>query len=408
MSALPPAASVPVRRQAGQPAQRPRIPWWLSVSLIFVAARAVSTVLILILASVQGRNPWTLASPGYFDFATIWDGRWYNIVQVAGYPSQLPLTATGQVGENAWAFLPGYPGVVSAVMFVTGLPWPVASVVVSFGFGLAAALLFYRLMRLRLGASTALFAVVLFCVAPVSPLFQLSYAESMYLALLTLALYLLLRRRYWWLVPVVIVMGFTRPSGLAFALALGLHVVYRWWVRARDPFPMRERAASVVVTGVAVLAGIAWPAIAGVVTGEPMAYFDTELAWRSVYIGYQDLIPFTAWFQGGNWWLGFPLGAIVVTALILAFSLTLFLPAVRRLGVDLRLWLASYALYVLAVFFPQSSTFRILMPMFPLAGAAAVPESRIYRVLLVLACIAGQWGWLLICWGVDGQDWTPP
>jgi predicted RNA-binding protein YlqC (UPF0109 family) len=41
---------------------------------------------------------------------------------------------------------------------------------------------------------------------------------------LTLALYLLVSRRYWQLLPVVGVMALTRPSGLAFALALALHV----------------------------------------------------------------------------------------------------------------------------------------------------------------------------------------
>ena len=27
---------------------------------------------------------------------------------------------------------------------------------------------------------------------------------------------------------------------------------------------------------------------------------------------------------------------------------------------------------------------------------------------LVIVFLALQWGWLLICWGVDGLDWTPP
>jgi hypothetical protein len=78
------------------------------------------------------------------------------------------------------------------------------------------------------------------------------------------------------------------------------------------------------------------------------------------------------------------------------------------LGVYLRLWLVSYALYILAVFFPQSSTFRLLMPMFPLAGILAQPKSPSYRILLVLACIAGQWGWIHIAWWVDNYDWSPP
>ena len=31
-----------------------------------------------------------------------------------------------------------------------------------------------------------------------------------------------------------------------------------------------------------------------------------------------------------------------------------------------------------------------------------------YRWALVVLCVALQVGWLLICWGIDGRDWTPP
>ncbi|NEN06856.1 hypothetical protein G3T36_13390 [Diaminobutyricibacter tongyongensis] len=390
-----------------------RSPWWLSVILIFVASRIVTTVMLLVLASVQGPNPWTGAHPGYFDFAAIWDGRWYNIVSIAGYPSSLPLL-DGHVNQNAWAFMPGYPSVVDIVAFVTRAPWPVAAVIASTAFGLGAALVFYRLLRLRLLPSTSLYAVVLFCVAPVSPLFQLAYAESMYIFLLALALYLLMLRRYWWLIPVVTVMAFTRPSGLAFALALGMHVVYRFAVRARDPFPAADRVASIAVTIYSGLAGLAWPATAAIVTGSITAYTDTELSWRAQYIGFTHLVPFTPWFEGADWWfsfaLGLPawLGTVTVVLLIELYVVLLFTPAVKRLGVDLRFWLAAYGLYLLAVFFPQSSTFRLLMPIFPLLGVLAMPRSKVYRIALVIVFLALQWGWLLICWGVDGLDWTPP
>ena len=71
--------------------------------------------------------------------------------------------------------------------------------------------------------------------------------------------------------------------------------------------------------------------IAGLATGDLQAYFDTELAWRSAYIGYRELVPFTAWFQSGEWWLGQPMGTIAVIALILAFGAFLAAPAVGRL-----------------------------------------------------------------------------
>jgi hypothetical protein len=209
------------------------------------------------------------------------------------------------------------------------------------------------------------------------------------------------------------VWAFTRPGALAFALTLGLHVVVRWWRRRDDPFPPRERWLVVAVTAFAVVVGFAWPLIVWAATGEPSGYTDTELAWRAAYIGHQELVPFTAWFQGGAWWadfVGLPawLGLVVVGVLVAGFGAVLLLPAVRRLGTDIRLWLASYALYLLAVFFPQSSTFRLLGPMFPLVGALAVPRARWYRWGLVVVSLALQWAWLHWCWAVAGYDWSPP
>ncbi|WP_241981311.1 hypothetical protein [Cryobacterium algoritolerans] len=403
------------RLNPGAPARPGRLtarfrpaPWWAGVAAIWAASRIVTTTLVLLLARAQGANPWTAASPGYADFANIWDGRWYNIVAVAGYPSVLPVTVDGHVAENAWAFMPGYPAVVRLLMIVLDQPWAPMAVLVSLAFSLGSALLFYRLMLRVLGEPTALFAAVLFCVAPLSPILQFGYAESMYLFFLTLALLLLLERRYVLLFPVILVMAFTRPSGLAFALAMGLHLLQRWLSRAGDPFPIRERVVAASVAGFSAACGLAWPLIAWAATGSMTAYTDTELAWRSAYIGYQELVPFTAWFQSGVWWLGMPLGIVIVSALVLGFAALLYVSPVRRLGVDLRFWLAAYGLYLLAVFFPQSSTFRLLMPLFPLLGAVAIPKNPIYRAAVVLLFIAGQIGWLLLCWGVDGADWTPP
>jgi hypothetical protein len=101
-------------------------------------------------------------------------------------------------------------------------------------------------------------------------------------------------------------------------------------------------------------------------------------------------------------------GLLLVAAIIL-FGALLFTPAVKRLGVDLRFWVASYVLYLLAVFFPQSSVFRIFVPAFPLLGAIAQPRSRLYRVIVVLLFIAGQVAWVYMTWWFsDADDFTPP
>lgn len=388
-------------------------PWWVKVVVVFVLSRVVTTAIMLSFAARQLPNAWTGASPGYVDFASIWDGHWYYIISVVGYPSELPITDDGHVGESAWAFMPAYPAVVRLLMLVTGVDFPVVSVVVSVVCALGAALLFYKLMHLVLPGETALFAVVLFCVAPLSPILQVSYAEPMHLLLLVGALYLLLQRRYWMLLPVVAVMSLTRPSGLAFALALGLHVVYRFVRRRREEFPLRERISSVFATLFSGVMGLAWLGAAWAVTGSATAYTDTELAWRSAYIGYQELVPFTPWlkaagFWAGNWDVPLPLLVVILVLVVVGFFGALFTPWARRLGVDLRLWIASYGLYLLAVFFPQSSTFRLLVPLFPALGVLAQPRSPWYRIALVVLCIVGQFVWVDIAWWVDGYDWTPP
>ncbi|HXD60380.1 MAG TPA: hypothetical protein VN619_00490 [Lacisediminihabitans sp.] len=382
-------------------------PWWLRVVVLWTLSRVVTTWMMLVFAAWQGPNQWTGAHPDYLQFAQFWDSGWYHTIATTGYPAVLPFI-DGHVAANAWAFMPGYPFLVRALMEVTALPWEPMSVFVSLAFSLAGALAFYRLMRLVLPASVALFSTLLFCVAPLSPILQVSYAESMAGFLLTVTLYLLVRRRYLLMLPVIAVLALTRPTGLALALALALHVAFRWVRRGRDPYPARERVTSIIAVVFSGMMGLAWPAIAWLATGSPSAYTDTELAWRAPYIGYHELVPFGAWIQGAGFWMPGPLGIVALVLIVALFTTLLFLPSVRRLGTDLVLWIASYSLYLLAVFFPQSSTFRLLMPLNPLLGALAQPRSRIYRACLVVLFVAGQWGWIYICWWADGYDWTPP
>jgi hypothetical protein len=379
---------------------------------IFAASRIITTALLLWFAARQEANPWTVASPDYAQFAKMWDGHWYFIIALSGYPDVLPTTAEGYVGESAWAFMPGYPMLVRGLMLVTGIDFAPLAVAVSVLFAAGTALLMYRLFVDRIGSGAALFSVVLFCVAPLSPVYQLAYAESMHTFLLVLALYLLQERRYVLLVPVILVMALTRPSGLAFALVLLLHLVYRWWRRREDAFPPRETVAVILLGLFSAFMGIAWLLIAWGVTGSMTAYTDTELAWRRAYIGPGELVPFTPWIEGAKFWLQYQGGVLVVVGGILFIvgflAVVLFSRQARRVGTDVRFWLVSYLLYLLAVFFPQSSTFRLLVPLFPVFGIIAQPRSKVYRVAIVALFVVLQWVWIDICWRVDGADWTTP
>ncbi|GAA1690110.1 hypothetical protein GCM10009792_07720 [Microcella alkalica] len=395
-----------------------RPPWWLSILALYAGSRVVSTGVLLHFASRQQANAWTTAQPEYLEFARLWDGTWYWIIAAGGYPDAIPRDEAGLATENAFAFMPVYPFVVRGVMVLTGLPFAPTAVAVSVLAGAVAALLFHRLVRTWLDEREALLATALLCLAPVSPILQVAYAEALHLALLLGALLLVVRRRYAPLAVIVTIMALTRPSGLAFAFGLALLLAWRWCRdhRALEPFPMRERIELAAVTVIAGLAGLAWPGLVALLTGDLTGYIDTELAWRRPYIGPVELVPFTAWWQGAQWWLGDAVGPVVLVVVLAAAAASFALPQMRRMPVALRCWIVAYAVYLLAVFFPQSSTFRLLLPLAPVLGAigagALAVRPRWLRAALVMlllaASVAGQLGWVHIAWWVDGADWTPP
>ncbi|WIB12046.1 DUF3117 domain-containing protein [Curtobacterium sp. MCPF17_052] len=266
------------------------LPWWLRITVVYTLSRVLTTALMSGFARIQTANSFTVQHPSYLSFASIWDGAWYRVIAASGYPSTLPIDAAGHVTENAWAFMPAYPFMVRALMTVTGASFEFVAVGVSLLAGWGAALVFRRLMGRFLDPARATFATVLFCVAPVSVVFQVAYAEAMGLLLLLVALLLLVQRRYWAMLPVVLLLGITRPTGLAFALLMGLFVVVGVlrpaWLRMPERLTVRTAVAPAIVAVVSGLVGLAWPAIAWAATGVPRAYTDTELAWRSSYIGW--------------------------------------------------------------------------------------------------------------------------
>ena len=426
-----------------------RVPWWLGVLAIWGVSRAITTGILLWFAARQGENAWTSASPGYLDFARLWDAHWYYIIAAVGYPDEIPRDESGLAGESAWAFMPVYPGLVRIGMALSGdfsaQGFATVAVTISVLASLAAALLFYALARRWLSAGSAMLGTALFCVAPLSPILQVGYAESLHLALLLGALILVLDRRWVVLPFVVTIMALTRPSGLAFALLLVLVWGWRWMRRVDEPFETVERVRLGAAAVVAGLAGLAWPGIVAVATGDVFGYTDTELAWRRPYIGDVELLPFTPWWQGAQWWgeqvwwpapavpgvswlTGAVLGPVILVAMLVLCAAAFALPAMRRMPIELRFWIVAYALYLLAVFFPQSSTFRLLVPLAPVLGAVALAianvgtgrvgrrwsprVAHVARVLLVVLAITlgivGQIVWVHIGWSVDGSDWTPP
>lgn len=375
-----------------------RIPRWLAILLIFGASRIVSSGILLWFAAGQAHNAWTAAHPDLFEFSRIWDSHWNRIVAESGYPTTLPVDNHGRIAENAWAFLPLYPMLVRAVMSVTGVPFSIVSVILStlaFGGFLFTA---DRLFRRAIGDGPALAAISIIAFAPTAPIFQVGYSESWGMLFLALILVAVSERRWWWAGILIPFAALTRPIGVPLAFMAAFVLVHEWKNG-------RDRAAHVWLTVVAGLSAIAWPVIAWLVTGRMTAYLETELAWRRPYLGNKGHGWGTGWWDAAVWWFkdGAPwvMGGVALLVIVIAA-----LPTTRALGRTMLAWVASYVLYLVLVFFPQSSTFRILMPLFPLAGTFA--KKRGVTVAAIIAGVIGQYFWVRWCWAVDDYDWTPP
>lgn len=386
---------------------------WLRVLLAYAATRALTFALFLIVSATQADNYWTKANPSYFDFLNIWDVEWYGKIFNHGYPSVLPVGADGTVLQNEWAFLPGFPSAVKAFAF-TGLDWKYLAPILAAIFGACFALVAFKLFAAKLNDHQAFWAVVLFNISPASPILQTGYAESLGLLLVALVLYFWITDRFWLTILAMVGLAFTRPGLAAFALSFAAVWGYRF-IRAR----MGKRAFAIIdalklgaLSATALALNFAWPLIAALVTGRHDAYVATELAWRAGYpFGGGGLNPILPWFSSAEYFIGGPAGQAVVILAIVGAVAIFFIPEVRQLGLDLNVFVASYFVYLLLFFFPQSSILRILMPTFVLYGALAqvfVAWPKRWRHLSLAAMVVLQLGWLLVCWRYQAPDFSPP
>jgi len=401
-------------------------PWWLQVSLVFVVARLVSACIFMAAAIHQGTNPWFPAAPDYWNFITIWDGRWYQEAAEKGYPAVLPVDANGVVKENAWAFYALFPLLGRGLSAMTGMGTLPALTAIAMLAGLGAALVIYLLFREFTGRRTAMWGVIFVSTFPVSPILQVPYAESLNLLLLAASLLLVVRRHYLAAIPVVLLMCLSRPTGVPFAAMVGLLFLYRVWQRfrqasttlpadgsagvsgrAKETTSTRSLVSLAVLVFATGLAALAWPAIAWAVTGDPAAYTRTETAWRG-----HDLVPFKPWFDTGRMLFGPVLGVLAPFVFAGVFVLVMVSKPVRAIGPELRLWCACYMGYLLVFLHPQTSTFRMLLPLFPLAlGAALLSKSKAYRGTVVAMFILLQIVWVVWLWAwaqlPGGGDYPP-
>ncbi|MFH8252393.1 hypothetical protein ACH3VR_18650 [Microbacterium sp. B2969] len=377
--------------------------WALPVVLIWIAGRALNLALLYVAFAVSKLGGWSGPDQQqvttFLNFLSGWDAARYGAIAGQGYPLALPFDAQGSVEPNDWAFLPVFPFLERALASATGAPWQLAGVVVSTSASAAACLALYALLRHVVGRDQAWWAVVLFSLGPLSIVFVLGYAESLFLFLVFSALLLAVRRRYLLIAPLGVVAAFTRPGAVALALALGILLLGRWMLRAEDPLTRSEAIGLIVSGSATAVAGIMWPIIAGLTTGAPDAYVQTEMAWWVPILGGEEPVPLTPGLVMGWRWLG-PLGvAIVLGVIVTAFRWMLSRP-VRALGLEIVGFVMSYTLYLFVVFLPTQAIARLLLPLAPLLADDRLSRTRRRRVCAVAACIVLQAGAVILLWTI--------
>jgi hypothetical protein len=372
-------------------APRRRPPAWGWVLVIYAASRVLTTGILAIFYWLAPGLGWAFGDhvhrPDFISFMDSWDAKFYHRIAMSGYPTNLPFDVHGHVEPNAWAFLPVYPWLTRAIMAATGMNFATSGVLLSVLCGAGAAVLLHRILRSRIGSIAALWTVVFFCVGPMSFVLQVAYAESLFLLLMFASMLALVTRRYLLMIPFGVVAAFTHPGALALAAGLGILVIVG--LIRRDAVPLRDRVRMLVAAAAIAVAGFAWPIIAGAATGYRSAYFDTELAWWTGYVGRTHFVPFTPWFVMSSTYLG-TAGIVLVVVVVGGFVWWLTRRSTRVLGDDILAVTGSYAAYLVAVFLPQQSLVRLLLPLTPLLGTPLITRSRAARRVVLGVLIASQ------------------
>jgi hypothetical protein len=206
-------------------------PAWTEASwvlLIFAASRLILIALIAFSRQIIERGPHVVVSTQtehggtLLDILTQWDGNWYRLIAERGYAPPMP--------EIAAAWFPVYPLLVRAVAFIVR-DSQVASLLVSNGCLIAAALLLVRLLRLDYEELICRRVIIFLMFNPVSFFLSAAYSESTFLLLSVGAL--LAARQGKWLLATLCggCLSATRAPGLLIGAPLLAEYLMQWQER---------------------------------------------------------------------------------------------------------------------------------------------------------------------------------
>lgn len=245
-----------------RPLLRPLALFAASRVLVFFASAAGA-----FLSSFGGRpilaGDWpqlTSTGVGALDGLLRWDSTWYTAIATDGYPDT-PL-------DERIAFFPLLPGLVRAVVRVTGLAPETAGLLLALLTGAVATVLVWVLGRRLAGDRAADRMAALFAFFPGSFTLSMVYAEGLLLIFALATLLALDSRRWVWAGIFAALAGATRPN----AVAVGAACAWAAFVAVRSERDWR----SLLAPALAPLGTLAFFVHLYRRTGDPFAWFTAQ------------------------------------------------------------------------------------------------------------------------------------
>lgn len=184
---------------------------------IFIFSRIMVLLTLLLVYSYNFKE-----APSLYQ----WDAKSYLSIAENGYQ----FNGTYEKEGSLIAFFPLYPIAIFIFHSLTNLSFEISGLILSFFFGLGAALLLYRLVFDWRGQAAAETAVALFSFFPSSIFLSSVYSESLFIFLVLLTFYLTKRKRELSALLAVALSTVTRITGSILALVF----IWELWQKTKS------------------------------------------------------------------------------------------------------------------------------------------------------------------------------
>ena len=375
----PPAA-------AGKPGRDRELPLPFYGILIFAGIRVLSLASAALLLP---RGKFRELHYSLLGLIKSWDSGRYVIIAFHGY-SYVP----GDIRHDSiFAWFPGYPAAIRAVVWVSGAGAIGAGLGVTIAAGLAAAWGLTRLgMTLTGDRRVSLLTTALWAAAPGSIALSMVYSEALFCALATWCLVALTERRWLTAAGLTVLAGTVRSSAQALIAAVTIAALLALIraARARQPVAAWWRPAVALLLAPLGLLGY-WGYVAWAVH-RPGGWFWIE---KNLHLGFDW--GQSIWLALKNGLIDHPTAFVILTLLVIAAAVVL---ALCSLTERLPAYVHAYTLAVVLIALTAGPDFfggkpRFLLPAvllgLPLARLLAPARTWVLIPLIAMFAVASTW-----------------